>query len=123
MKKHRATFAFVLLALAPGLALAAGPLAPHQLWVGHLLAGCIAALLGYVAGRNWSWAGMLLTAAFAYALVRVQAPAELPELLARFGDRYPFHVKATAFLVPLMVAAGIGSRRNAESRAGAAPAF
>ncbi|MFO1270321.1 MAG: hypothetical protein U1F50_01325 [Rubrivivax sp.] len=121
--KNRTALAFALLALAPGWALAAGPLAPHQLWVSHLLAGCIAALVGYVAGRNWPWAGIVLTAACAYALVKIQTPSDLPELLARFGDRYPFHVKATAFLVPLMVAVGIGSRRNAESRAQAAPAF
>ncbi len=123
MKISASATTFALLAFTPGWALAAGPLAPHQLWVSHLLAGCIAALVGYIAGSNWSWAGIVTTAAVAYAVVRIQAPADLPELLARFGDRYPFHVKATAFLVPLMVAVGIGSRRNAESRARAAPAF
>jgi len=121
MKNRSVAFVFTTLALAPGWCWAAGELAPHQLWVSHLLAGAIAALVGYVAGRDWPWAGIVLTAAAVYVLARLQLPSNAPELLAQFGDRYPFHVQATALLVPLMVAAGIGARRNALSLRAAAP--
>jgi len=121
MKNRTAALVFTSLALAPGWCLAAGELAPHQLWVAHLLAGCVAALVGYAAGRDWPWAGMVLTAAAVYVLARLQAPVNAQDLLAQFGDRYLFHVQATALLVPLMVAAGIGARRNALSLAAAAP--
>lgn len=123
MRKNR-TAAFVVftaLALAPGWCLAAGELAPHQLWVAHLLAGGIAAMVGYAAGRDWPWAGIVLTAAAVYVVTRWQAPSNVPELLAQFGERYPFHVQATALLVPLMVVVGVGARRNAMSLAAAAP--
>ena len=121
MKHRTAALVFTSLALAPGWCLAAGELAPHQLWVAHLLAGGIAAMVGYAAGRDWPWAGIVLTAAAVYVVTRLQAPSNAPELLALFGDRYPFHVQATALLVPLMVAVGIGARRNALSLAAAAP--
>lgn len=121
MKNRTAAFVFTALALAPGWCLAAGELAPHQLWVGHLLAGAIAAMVGYAAGRDWPWAGMVLTAAAVYVVTRWQAPSNVPELLAQFGERYPFHVQATALLVPLMVVVGVGARRNAMSLAAAAP--
>lgn len=121
MKHRTAAVAFTSLALAPGWCLAAGELAPHQLWVAHLLAGGIAAMVGYAAGREWPWAGIVLTAAALYVVTRWQAPSSLPELLAQFGERYPFHVQATALLVPLMVVVGVGARRSALSLAKAVP--
>lgn len=103
--------AALLLSAAP--AAFAAPLAPHQLWVGHLLAGLVVALLGFLLARWWALAGIALVAATWYALPLLtgSVPADA---VAQFGPRYPFHVQATALLVPLMVAAGVFARRNLE---------
>lgn len=101
----------LLLAVQAAEAAARAP-APHQLWVSHLLAGLVAALLGYVVGRQWALAGMAVVGAVWYALSQMAGPVVPPEALAQFGDRYPFHVQATSLIVPLMVLAGIGARRQ-----------
>ncbi len=116
MNRSRPFAAAALVALATAAPAAfAAPLAPHQLWVGHLLAGLVAALLGFVLARWWALAGIAFVATLAYALPQLtgSVPADA---VAQFGARYPFHVQATALLVPLMVAAGIFARRNLDRR-------
>lgn len=97
--------------LAVPSAWAAGA-APHQLWVAHVMAGLVAGLVAFVMARSWPMAGIALVAAAWYAFTQTAAPAVPPDLLARFGERYPFHLQASALFVPLMVLAGIGARRQ-----------
>lgn len=108
--------AALLLSTAP--AAFAAPLAPHQLWVGHLLAGVVLALLAFLVARWWALAGIAFVASLWY-VVPVVAGGVAPEAVLQFGPRYPFHVQATAWIVPLMVAAGIVARRNALGRGAA----
>jgi hypothetical protein len=104
----------VLLALAslPALAQAAPAPAVHQLWVAHGLWGFVFGLLGFLAGRNLALAGIVVVAALAYAALRIVGAEPPPEALQMHGARYPFHVQATALLVPLLAVAGAGARRT-----------
>ncbi len=104
-----------LLAASPALwaaEAAARVPAVHQLWVAHLLVGFIAALIGFVAARWWALAGIAVLAALAYALPQMAAPGVPPGAVEQFGARYPFHVQATALLVPLCLIAGVGAGRS-----------
>jgi hypothetical protein len=105
----------VLVGLGCTAALAASAVpapAPHQLWVSHLLAGCVAGLLAFVVSRWWALAGIVLVAAVWYALPKLTSLTVAPELLQQFGNTYPFHLQASALFVPLMVLAAIGARAN-----------
>jgi hypothetical protein len=105
----------LLMALGCTAALAAGAVpapAPHQLWVSHLLAGCLAGLVAFVVSRWWALAGIVLVAAVWYALPRLTGLTVAPELLQQYGNTYPFHLQASALFVPLMVLAAIGARAN-----------
>ncbi|WP_425259431.1 hypothetical protein ACPOLB_00985 [Rubrivivax sp. RP6-9] len=105
----------VLLGLGCAAALAATtvpPPAPHQLWVSHLLAGCLAGLVAFVVSRWWALAGIVLVAAVWYALPKLTGLTVAPELLQQYGNTYPFHLQASALFVPLMVLAAIGARAN-----------
>lgn len=101
----------LVLAMQAAEAAARAP-APHQLWVSHLLAGLVAALLGFLVARWWALAGIAVVGAAWYALSQMAGPVVPPEAMAQFGERYPFHVQATSLLVPLMVLVGIGARRQ-----------
>ncbi len=84
----------------------------HQLWVANGLFGVVAGLIAFVAARSWPLAGIVLVAALWYALPQLTGPALPAEALRQLGERYPFHVQASALLVPLLVLAGIGARRT-----------
>ena len=113
MNLRRPIAAAALLLSAAPAAFAAPALAPHQLWVGHLLAGAVLALVAFLLARWWAWAGIAFVASLWY-VVPVLAGGVPAEAVAQFGPRYPFHVMATAWLVPLTVVAGIAARRNRE---------
>ena len=105
----------VLLGLGCAAAMAASAVpapAPHQLWVSHLLAGCVAGLVAFVVSRWWALAGIVLVAAVWYALPKLTGLTVAPELLQQYGNTYPFHLQASALFVPLMVLAAIGARAN-----------
>lgn len=96
--------------LAPTVAMPV--LESHQLWVANGLFGLVAGLVAFVAARSWPLAGIVLVAALWYVLPQLAGPALPAEALRQLGERYPFHVQASALLVPLMVLAGIGARRS-----------
>jgi hypothetical protein len=104
----------MLLAAAslPVLAQTAAPPAVHQLWVAHGLWGFVVGLLGFLAGRNLALSGIVVIGALAYAAGRIAGADAPPEVLQMFGPRYPFHVEASAMLVPLLAVAGAGARRT-----------
>jgi hypothetical protein len=104
--------ALLALASLPALAQAVPAPAVHQLWVAHGLWAFVVGLMGFVVGRNWPLAGMVVVAAVAYAFVRIDGATAAPEVLQAFGARYPFHQHATALLVPLLAVAGVGARRT-----------
>ena len=109
----RATLAVPLaLASLPALAQAVPAPAVHQLWVAHGLWAFVVGLLGFLAGRNWALAGIVVVAALFYAVLRINGVEPPPEVLQAHGARYPFHQQATALLVPLMALAGVGARRT-----------
>lgn len=101
------------LASLPALAQPAAAVpAVHDLWIAHGLWGFVVGLVGFLAGRNWATAGIVVVAALAYAAARLGGPDVPAEVLALADARYPFHVQATALFVPLMAIVGIGARRT-----------
>lgn len=90
-----------------------GRAAVHDLWIGHLLAAVVAAMLAVALQRSVALAGMLLVATLGYAAARTFGSAVPPEVVAQFGSFYPFHVQATALLLPIAVVAAFLAARTA----------
>jgi hypothetical protein len=107
--------AIVLTACTASSAFAAtaGRAAVHDLWIGHLLADVVVAILAVVLQRSVALAGMLLVATLAYTAARVFGSAVPPEVLQAHGSFYPFHVQATALLLPISVVAAFLAARTA----------
>ena len=107
--------AVALTALAASSAVAAegGRAAVHDLWIGHLLAAVVVALLAAGLHRSVALAGILLVATLAYAAGRSLGAAVPPEVVAQHGSFYPFHVQATALLLPIAAVAAFLAARTA----------
>lgn len=116
-ERLRAAVVLALLAFASASAFAADAApAPtvQQLWIANSLAAVVAAGLGFVAGRSWALAGIVVAVALAWAIPPGVSEAALAAGTQAFGARYPFHAQASSVLVPLLAAAGIGLRRTWE---------
>jgi hypothetical protein len=114
-ERMRSAAVLALLAFASASAFAAdAATAPtvQQLWISNSLAGVVAAGLGFVAGRSWAMAGIVVAAALAWAIPPGVSEAALAAGTQAFGARYPFHAQASSVLVPLLAAAGVGLRRT-----------
>jgi hypothetical protein len=110
--------AAAVLLLACGAAAAALPdiarpiPAPHQLWTGHALAGMLVALLTFATARSLPVTGIVIGVALWYAATAFVGEPVPPQALAQFGERYAFHVHASALLIPLMALGGFGIQRT-----------
>jgi hypothetical protein len=108
-----AAAALTIGAAGSAFAATAGRAAVHDLWIGHLLAAVVVAILAVVLQRSVALAGMLLVATLAYTAARVFGSAVPPEVVAAYGSFYPFHVQATALLLPISVVAAFLAARTA----------
>lgn len=113
-----AALAATALALACGAAAAALPdiarpiPAPHQLWFSHALAGILVALLTFATARSLPVTGIVVAVALWYAATAFVGEPVPAQALQQFGERYVFHVRASALLIPLMALGGFGIQRT-----------